>query len=330
MKPPVVILAPNWLGDIIMALPAMVAVRDGLASPCIVVARPSVQAIAGRVADHVILASRSLIGTLRLIRELRSARPFAVVSFLRSRRAGIIAFGSSAPTRVGWNSGPARALYSIRAPSARKRIHQSVEYLSLPAAMGLAAPAEWPSADGLGDAAADAPCIVMAPSAAFGPAKRWPDERYAALARELHAITGFPIVLTGTAAESAAIDVIARAAGPRVENQAGRTTLSDLASLLRRARVFVGNDSGAAHLAAWIGTPVVVVFGSTKPLWTRPMGPRVHVVYRQEPCSPCFARSCPLGHTNCLTRIDVDHVLKQCLRMMRGVTPESNPGECTP
>lgn len=324
------ILAPNWLGDFIMALPAMSAVRDGVGTPSIVVVRPGVRAIAGRVADHVLLTDRSLIGTARLIHRLRAAGPGVVVSFLRSRRAGIIALGSGAHVRVGWNSGPARALYSIRASSARKRIHQSDECLSLPRAMGLSASAMWPSADGLGEAPTGPPCIVMAPTATFGPAKCWPKERFAALARALHADTGLPIVLTGTAAESAAVAAVAAAAGPGVETRAGRTTLYDLASLLRTARLFVGNDSGAAHLAAWIGIPVVALFGSTSPAWTRPLGPRVHVVHREEPCSPCFSRSCPLGHTNCLSGINVNQVLGRCLHMMQDAPAEDtrHGGSC--
>jgi heptosyltransferase-2 len=254
--------------------------------------------------------------------------PDTVVSFLRSRRAAILALGSGAPTRVGWNSGPGRRAYTVRAPSARKRQHQSDEYLSLPMAMGLPARAEWPSADGLGSPAEGLPCIVMAPAARFGPAKRWSGRKFATLARVLHSATGLTVLMVGSRAEAAEIAEIARWAGPGVETRAGRTTLPQLASLLRRTRLFVGNDSGAAHLAAWVGAPVVVLFGSTSPGWTRPIGPRVHVVYTHEPCSPCYARTCPLGHTNCLERIDTVEVSEICMSMVsRGSADSRGTGE---
>ena len=311
-----VILAPNWLGDVIMALPAMTAVRDGLGGSCVVVARQGAREVARVITSDVLQSERSVPGTVRLIRRIRTRHPEVIVSFLRSRRAGIIALGSGARTRVGWDSGPARFAYAPRAPSARKIIHQTQECLNLPIVLGLPAPLVWPDPSLLALDSVYPANVALAPGACFGPAKRWPQASYIYLARTLRKATGLPIFLVGSSAEAADLNEIARSAGSGVENMAGRTTIPQLASLLRRAHLLVGNDSGVAHLAAWMGASVVVLFGSTSPGWTRPLGPRVHVVYRNEPCSPCFARACPLGHTNCLTQISPGEVLEHCVNAL--------------
>lgn len=318
-------LAPNWLGDMVMALPAMAAVRAGMGGRSVVVARSATAEIAEVVADEVWLTGRSAMSTAQLVLRLRARRPDMVVSFLRSRRAGLIARGSGAPTRVGWDSGPARRAYTLRAPSARKAIHQSEEYLSLPRAMGLPAPGVFPARELFVRTPGGPPRIVMAPAASFGPAKRWPAPHFAALARALRETTGLPVVLVGSRAETAHLDEIARMAKEGVENLAGRTTVRELAAVLASARVFVGNDSGTAHLAAWMGAPVVVIFGSTSPRWTAPVGGRVRVVYRNESCSPCFRRVCPFGHTHCLALIDPREVLAACTDVLGQARP--NPEE---
>ncbi len=321
-----VILAPNWLGDAVMALPAMRALRQGLPGRCIVVARPPVRDVVRTTGAQVWVYRPSLLGTGRLIHSVRRLKPDAVVSFLRSRRAGLITATSGAPLRVGWDAGPARRAYSVRAPSDRKRIHQVDEYLRLPKALGLPAPAVWPPREALAPEPGPE-AIVMAPGSSFGPAKRWPAPHYASLARLLRDRTGLPILVVGSSREASTLKEVVDRAGRGVENLAGRTSLPELAALVRGCRLFVGNDSGVAHLGAWMGAPVVVVFGSTDPRWTRPIGPRVHVVYRHEPCSPCFRRSCPLGHTNCLVRVSPQEVEEVCVGMLERGQSTHHEGE---
>lgn len=156
---------------------------------------------------------------------------------------------------------------------------------------------------------------VVVPGAAYGPAKSWPWERYrelvAALSRDV------TVVLAGAAGER---DLCARI-GAGLENVfdiAGETTLGVFAALLARASVVACNDSGSPHLAASLGAPVVVLFGSTSPIWTAPLGPRVEVVSHPVPCSPCFRRTCPTA-LECFAGIEVETVLQRirsvsCLR----------------
>lgn len=308
-------LAPNWLGDLVMALPAMWAIQRHVGGRCAVVARERVREVAEVLGAEVVGTGPSLVETGRTAAWLRRRRPRVVVSFLRTRRAGLLAWVSGAGVRVGWDAGPARRCYTLRAPSDRKRIHQTEEYMRLAQALGAPPSLTWPPPQGWCPRQGP-PCVVMAPGASFGPAKRWPAERFGLLGKALAARSGLPVVLVGTAQEREACERVASLVGLGASSLAGTTTLRDLAGLLRGARLFVGNDSGVAHLAAWMGTPTVAIFGSTDPRWTRPVGQRVEVVSSGVPCSPCFQRKCPWGRPECLEGITVERVLESCARLL--------------
>lgn len=141
------------------------------------------------------------------------------------------------------------------------------------------------------------------PGAEFGPAKRWPGEKYAELAITLLA-DGLPVALFGSDNDRAVTGEIARLA-PGAIDLAGRTRLVDAVDLIAAARVAVSNDSGLMHIAAAVGTPVVAVYGSTSPENTPPLTDRRELVWLGLDCSPCHKRECPLGHMNCLKSLDV-------------------------
>jgi heptosyltransferase-2 len=147
---------------------------------------------------------------------------------------------------------------------------------------------------------------VVVPGATYGPAKSWPRERFRELVRALS--REIAVVLAGTRSESEACDIIADGQKD-VYNTCGRTTLDQLFALLSRASVVIANDSGPPHVAASLGVPVVVLFGSTSPTWTVPLGRSVHVVRVPVDCSPCFRRNCPT-QLECFTGIEPGEVLK--------------------
>ena len=159
---------------------------------------------------------------------------------------------------------------------------------------------------------------VLAPGAEFGPAKRWPASHFAQLARMLPR----PAVLLGSAKESELCAQIARDANAGTPNQcidlSGRTTLDQALSVIAGAHALVSNDSGLMHVAAAFGVQQVAIFGSSSPLHTPPLSDRAQVVWlKTDPayqpaldCAPCFKRSCPLGHTRCLTDIKPARVLR--------------------
>lgn len=157
--------------------------------------------------------------------------------------------------------------------------------------------------------AAERPLVALLPGAEYGPAKRWPAERYAALGAAL-AARGSNVAVLGSAKERPLGDEIKRAAASdRVHNLCGRTTLADVVDLTAAAAVAVSNDSGLLHVAAAAGTHVVAIYGSSSPQFTPPLTTARDVLYLGLDCSPCFARECPLGHLNCLRQLEVPTVL---------------------
>lgn len=157
------------------------------------------------------------------------------------------------------------------------------------------------------------------PGAEFGPAKRWPDEKYAGLARNLIA-DGIPVVLLGSANDRPVTGAIA-AAAPGAIDLAGETKLVDAVDILAAARVAVTNDSGLMHIAAAVGVPVVAVYGSTSPENTPPLSEDRELVWLGLECSPCHKRECPLGHLNCLRTMDVGLVEAAVRRAVASGTP---------
>ena len=161
---------------------------------------------------------------------------------------------------------------------------------------------------------------AFAPGAEYGPAKCWPAEHYAALARSLHDRHGQPVLLLGSGKEAALCEQIAAAAPGPCRVLAGQTALIDAMALIAAARGVVSNDSGLMHVAAAFGVPQVAVFGSTSPEHTPPLNPRAKVLWLKEElqldCAPCFDRVCRFGHTRCLTGISAQRVevaLKEAL-----------------
>jgi heptosyltransferase-1 len=138
----------------------------------------------------------------------------------------------------------------------------------------------------------DRPLVILHPGARW-PTKLWPTAGWAGLAAWLRGDLGLQVVLTGSPEDRVLGQAIVAAAGVPVVNLAGRTTLAELAALLKRARLAVTVDTGPMHLAAALGTRVAALFGPTAPWRTGPFGPGHEVVRLDLPCSPCFKRECP-------------------------------------
>lgn len=153
--------------------------------------------------------------------------------------------------------------------------------------------------------------VAFMPGAEYGPAKQWPLAHFAAVARELSA-RGIEVWVIGSAKDAAAGDAIAQEAGDGVRNLAGRSTLGDAVDLLAMCEAAVTNDSGLMHVAAALDVPLVAIFGSSTPQHTPPLADpqRVAIRYLALGCSPCFKRTCPLGHLRCLTEITPASVLE--------------------
>ena len=153
----------------------------------------------------------------------------------------------------------------------------------------------------------DKPVIAFLPGAEYGEAKRWPVQYYAELANKLIE-QGFQIWILGSEKDNAAATIIAK--GNTAVNLCGNTRLEDSIDLLSVCKSAVTNDSGLMHIAAAVDIPLVAIYGSSTPDYTPPLSNKAKIQYLALDCSPCFKRTCPLGHTNCLNKITVDDVFK--------------------
>ena len=158
--------------------------------------------------------------------------------------------------------------------------------------------------------------IGLCPGAAYGPAKRWLPERFAAAAEKVSAQSPVQWILFGTPRDATIGEQIAAALGGHCMNRIGQTTLDQLIHELGECRLLLTNDTGTMHLAALLGVPVVAIFGSTEPRLTGPHGSG-HIILRHHvECSPCFLRECPIDF-RCMKAISIQEVADAVLSMLR-------------
>ena len=322
---------PNWLGDGVMAFPAVALLRRSLPDTRLVAATPANLAplwAAFPGIDEVVPLPkpRSYAATVPLLRRAKCDTallfPNSVRSAVEARLAGI--------GNVAGLAAPLRNLLLARALPRREfdfdrpeRLHQKWDWLRLAASfLGLPPEAEDDAAlaplPRLAVPPADvAPGLLLCPGAAYGPAKRWPAARFAEVAAALLAAHPdlAPAVIVGAGGDAPAAAEVAAllaASGVPVVNRAGNTPLGDFLAAVAGARLVLTNDSGAMHLAAALGTPGVALFGSTEPALTGPLGNSVRVLRSHVPCSPCFLRTCPFPDFPCMGRLAVPDVLAAC------------------
>jgi heptosyltransferase II len=164
---------------------------------------------------------------------------------------------------------------------------------------------------------ADPPVACFCPGAEYGPAKRWPAEHFATLARAL-AERGLQVWLVGSARDREVTNPIAAAAGPACRDLAGATSLDEAVDLIASATLVITNDSGLMHVAAALDRPTLALFGSSSPDFTPPLSDRARIVRNAVPCSPCFQRECPLGHFDCMRKLAPATVLAQAKAILDG------------
>ena len=327
-----VIRAPNPLGDALMALPAMAAVRAAMAGrQLIVAASPGVAPLFSEMTaaspDVAIVVDKR-----REAAQLRELRADAIVLLTNSFRTAWVARQAAIPQRWGYRA-HARSLLLTRAVARpRTRVHQSEYYLHLARGLGLGAegsdpgltptlritPATRARTDAfLAQLGVDrsTPLVGLAPGAAYGHAKRWPPQRVAELVARLTA-GGATCLLVGAEGDRSAGREIESVLPPgsRVVNVIGRTDLRLFAGLLASCHAFVSNDSGAMHLAAAAGVPVAAIFGPTDERVTAPLGNH-DVIVHQVFCRPCMLRDCPIDH-RCMRGISVDTVFDAVTRRL--------------
>jgi len=319
----ILIRAANWVGDAIMAIPALRAVRAKFPDAQIaILARPYVADIYRhqQIADELIAYDwkgihAGFAGRERLAAELRTKNFDLALLLQNAFDAAWLAWRAKIPRRIGYARDGRSILLTEPVPVPRRGeipAHEKFYYLELVRRAGwltelvddkfiqlavaseqLAAAEERLLAAGSRDKSFR---IAVGAGASYGSAKCWPPERFAATLNHLQSHGDLEVILFGTPAEAQVSEAIATKLLKPPINLTGQTNIAELPALLARCRIFLGNDSGAMHVAAAVGLPVVAVFGPTDPFGTSPVAPRCTIVQEKPYCSPCFLRRCPTDH----------------------------------
>lgn len=321
----ILIRGSNWLGDSIISMPAIRAIKAARSDAHISIVAPekiaAVWKLIPEVDEVVSLTSRSLFRTVRL---LRRREPFDVaILFPNSLRAALEAWLAGVPRRVGYRGHHRRWLVNQIIPE-RTRLrpveHQVHRYLQIAHCLGAAAVEKAPDvlvrAVGQTANGKQQKSIALCAGAEYGPAKRWLPERFAEVAAAVSAQHPVQWILLGTSGDAEIGAVIEASVGASCTNRTGQTTLSELISELSECALLLTNDTGTMHLATILGVPVVALFGSTDPNLTGPLGSGHRVVRHHVECSPCFLRECPIDF-RCMKAISVEEVRDSVLSILR-------------
>jgi heptosyltransferase-2 len=331
----ILVRAPNWIGDAVMATPALFALRRRFPNTEIaLLAKPPIAALfeADPNVDRCVVYERpgrheGLGGLFRLILALRKMRFQLAILFQNAFESALIAVAAGIPQRVGYDRDGRGFL--LTHPCANLPQHQRDAYLGLVERVGCdietpppvltVTPEERESAGAIHGVTEDDLWIGINPGAAYGSAKRWSPDRFAAVADEMVRRFSVRIVILGSFAEREIAETVRRQMKAPATQLAGRTTLREMMAILSRCRLLVTNDSGPMHVAAALGVPVVAVFGPTDPAATSPGGKGNRIIRQPVECSPCTHRVCPIDH-RCMERITVESVLAAAQASWIGVS----------
>lgn len=330
----ILIRATNWVGDAIMALPALRAVRQRFAEAEISILALSYVGDIYRdqqICDQIIRYDRGGVhagirGRERLAAELRK-KDFDVALLLQNAfDAAWVVWRAGIPKRIGYSRDARGFLLTeaARVPRADEiPAHEKFYYLELLRRIGwigslsdetvisLHVPEQnrRKAAEFLLGAGSrpNALRIAVGAGASYGSAKCWTPDRFAEALNRLQTQSDAEVILFGTLAEAKVSGAIAGRLRRAPIDLTGKTAITDLPALLSQCHLFLGNDSGAMHVAAAVGLPVVAIFGPTDPLGTAPVTPRSSIVQEKPYCSPCFLRHCPTDH-RCMTSISPEVV----------------------
>jgi heptosyltransferase-2 len=330
----VLVRATNWLGDAVISIPALREIRRAHpGAEIVILARQWVADLYARedFCDRILVYENKgrhegVLGRLRLARILKREGFDKAILLQNAFDAAILAFLARIPIRIGYSRDARGVLLTesipVPAPGAIPD-HQRFYYLELLRRAGIID--ELPEcADirlgGVEKAAIAGrqgwsnrklpagPWIGVSPGAAYGTAKRWLPERFAAAATELAQQLKASVVVFGSPAEAELAESIAAQSGPNAYSLAGKTSLSEFIELASTCSVYLTNDSGPMHVAAALGLPTVAIFGATDHVATGPSAAWAKVLRHKVECSPCMLRECPIDH-RCMTAVSVEEVV---------------------
>ena len=325
----ILVIGPAWVGDMVMAQGLFITLKQDNPDVVVDVLAPAwslpllsrMPEVNEAIALPVTHGEFALGKRFRLGRQLRNTSYTQAIVIPRSFKAALVPFFAGIPLRTGYRGEMRYGLINDMRKLDKEVLSQTVQRQ---VALGLPEGAEMPPAIPYPMLKIDAhnqnqlienlalnlekPIVGLMPGAEYGPAKQWPPANYRALASELIK-AGFQVWVFGSEKEHKLGDDIA-SVGDEVTNLCGATRLEDVIDLIALCDSVVSNDSGLMHVACATGRKVIAIYGSSSPAYTPPLSSNAEVIYRYLECSPCFKRVCPLGHTNCLTDIESETILR--------------------
>lgn len=327
----ILVRATNWVGDMVMSLPALEAIRDNFPQSRItVLARPWVTDLLGAhpAVDRIMVldkgrgARSGLIEIIRVVKEIRRSRFDLAVLFQNAFEAALLASLGGVKYRVGYNTDGRGILLTHPVPRDGEILkrHQVEYYLAILSSMGWPAEKRDPriaiaekdqkKADTLlrrNGMEEDRFLLGLCPGAIYGPAKRWPPERFAEIGDRAAKTWQAGVILFGSAGEKEICREVAQHMEQQPLDLCGRTALGEAVAVMERCRLFLTNDSGLMHVAAALDRPLAAIFGSTNPVTTGPAGGKAVVIQHPADCAPCLKPVCPRDF-RCMLDISTDEV----------------------
>jgi heptosyltransferase-2 len=331
----ILIIAPNWIGDAVMTEPLITKLKnlnpqshiDILATPWVASVMRAIPAV------HEIICADFKHGLLqwgerrRLAQKLKKQNYAKAYVLPNSLKSALIPWLANIPERYGYFGEMRWGLitHPLKNPSKAHRPPMSLHYLELADTQTKDTPEPHLEISHselnlmqtrLNELAAHRNLYVLCPGAEYGPAKQWPTEHYSNLASKLAALDPENlIVILGSNKESSIGDQIRSLSthSNQIINWCGQTSLDQAMACISLAKGVVSNDSGLMHIAAALGRPQVALFGSSDPRHTPPLSKKAKIHWLHLECSPCFKRTCPLGHMKCLVDISVQDVLNSLI-----------------
>lgn len=327
----ILVRSPNWVGDGVMSLPALMGIKSAFPGAEIsILAKPWVADIFRGFSppDKIIFYEspgkhQGFTGKMLLAQKLRKEKFDLAILFPNSFESALIAYLARIPKRAGYNTDGRGLLLTHPVPAAeKKKGHQIDYYLKLIDYLGFPIPTRLPRLEITADQATWAhqklkslginkePLIGVTPGSFYGPAKQWPIEKFTKLSEMVIESLGARIIILGSQDDRPIAQKILQARQKMGYDFTGQTTLAEAMALIRQCRLMITNDSGLMHVAAALQVPLVAIFGSTDPRHTAPLGEHCRVIRKALPCSPCFKPKCP-RNMECMEAISVAEVFAE-------------------
>jgi heptosyltransferase III len=335
----VLIIKLRYIGDVLLATPTVRAIKAARPDVRVtmMVNRGTEDVLSGNqdLDEIVVLDKGSLAAQWRFIAGLRRRRFDTVIDLTNGDRSAFLSWISGAPVRIGFNEhhhwrGRCYTEVVQSEPGTQHRIDRDLEALkplniqagSKDPQLRLT-PEEADSADQLLDQLGvqrSQSIAVLQPGARYW-FKAWPLERFAELADQLTSQYGCQVLIGGSHQDIDLARQIRQAAKSNPIIMAGRTTIKQFAAIAKKSALFVGNDSGAMHIASAVGTPVVALFGPSSPREWGARGGPVEVLYKGLDCGICYNTTCTRGEESCMKLIAVHEVVAAAQRLLQAGRP---------